>query len=166
MADHSHGLVRFWLPVVLWLGWMFFASTDVMSSEHTSRFIGPFLRWWKPDITLAAVESIQLVVRKCAHAVDYAILSMLLYRAIRHQYRVGAKAASARAKRRDNFLFVAVLTFTLTLLLAVGDEFHQSFVPSRTASARDVGIDMGGALIGLFIWRGIERRRRKGPVTN
>jgi len=36
-------------------------------------------------------------------------------------------------------------------IFAVSDEFHQSFVSSRTASGNDVLIDISGALIGLAI---------------
>src|ERR1051325_9289347 len=139
MANRLRGVIRFWLPVALWLGWMFFASTDVMSSEHTSRFIGPILRWWKPDITQSAIESIQLIIRKIAHAADYAILAGLLWRAIRHQAPMTAMPAGGQQGRSS--AFVATLTFASAIVLAVLDEFHQSFVPSRTSSARDVMID-------------------------
>jgi VanZ family protein len=35
------------------------------------------------------------------------------------------------------------------LLYAIGDEFHQSFVPSRTASFGDVTIDLLGGICGV-----------------
>jgi len=38
------------------------------------------------------------------------------------------------------------LAMTLTLLAASLDEFHQSFIPSRTSSPYDVMLDMTGAL--------------------
>ena len=34
--------VKYWLPPLLWLGVIFLGSTDLMSAEHTSRFIVPF----------------------------------------------------------------------------------------------------------------------------
>jgi len=40
---------------------------------------------------------------------------------------------------------------------AVSDEFHQSFVPSRTATARDVGIDAAGAVFGVLLIRLFQR---------
>ena len=67
----------------LWMALMFFGSTDLMSSEHTSRFLTPFLRWWNPDISPAAIAQVHLVVRKAAHVTEYAILTGLLFRAIR-----------------------------------------------------------------------------------
>ena len=42
----------------------------------------------------------------------------------------------------------------LCLLGAIGDEWHQSFVPGRTATIRDVGFDMLGAtLASLWSYR-------------
>jgi hypothetical protein len=42
---------------------IFVGSTDVLSAEHTSRFLVPFLRWLDPHISLAAINAIQLAVR-------------------------------------------------------------------------------------------------------
>ncbi len=85
-ADELRLFIKYWLPVLLWMVFIFIGSTDLMSAEHTSRFIGPFLRWFAPDITDATIASIQLVVRKCAHLTEYAILSALLLRALRQHF--------------------------------------------------------------------------------
>src|SRR2546423_2200608 len=114
---------------------IFVGSTDLLSAEHTSRFIGPFLRWFAPDVSEATIASIQLVVRKCAHLTEYAILAALVYRALRvHRERV------------------LILAFLLAAIYAALDEFHQSFVASRTASPWDVVIDCIGALAGLAVY--------------
>jgi VanZ family protein len=42
-------------------------------------------------------------------------------------------------------------------LFAASDEFHQTFVKSRTPSVRDVFLDVGGALLGLLIGAGFAR---------
>ena len=70
-----------WLPVIVWVGVIFLGSTDLMSAEHTSRFIVPFLRWLKPDISAETLASIHFIVRKCTHVGEYAILALLLLRA-------------------------------------------------------------------------------------
>jgi VanZ family protein len=46
-------------------------------------------------------------------------------------------------------------------LFAVSDEFHQTFVKSRTPSVRDVLLDVGGALLGLLIGLSFARRHPK-----
>ena len=128
---------------------IFCASGDLMSAEHTSRFIGPFLRWFAPDITEATVASVQLVVRKCAHLAGYAILAALLYRAVRQGRCIFGRAAA--------------FAFLIAALYAALDEFHQSFVPSRTGSPRDVMVDCFGAAIGLALC--LVFRRKRAPST-
>ena len=131
--------VRFWVPLILWMLFIFSASTDVMSAENTSRFLVPFLRWLKPDISVAAVETIHFLIRKAAHVAEYAIFAALLWRAVHHG-----------TKLRAGSRFEAVLVFLLAMLYAASDEFHQSFVKSRGPSLGDVMIDGGGILLGIF----------------
>src|SRR5437762_14140264 len=80
-SNGSMKFLRYWLPLLVWLGVIFFGSTDLMSAEHTSRFIVPFLRWLKPDISPETLASIHFIVRKCAHLSEYAVLALLLLRA-------------------------------------------------------------------------------------
>lgn len=123
---------------------IFLGSTDLLSAEHTSRFIGPFLRWFAPDVSAATIGSIQLFVRKCGHLLEYAILAALLYRAL-------------RLHRGRPF----VLAFIMTAAYAALDEFHQSFVSSRTGSPWDVAVDCAGALLGLlFSWLFCNRKSK------
>src|SRR6266852_8508443 len=131
--------VRYWMPAIVWMALIFLGSTDMLSAEHTSRFLVPFLRWLDPQISLAALAAIQVGIRKLGHLTEYAILAMLLWRALR---------SGTRWQMKMSILFlVAALA---SAIFAVSDEFHQSFVPSRTASPNDVMIDICGALIGLL----------------
>ena len=137
-------LFRYWLPVVLWMAVIFGASTDLMSEKHTSRFIGPFLRWLKPDISQETIVLVQAIVRKGGHVTEYAILAILLWRALRARQQGAAAGWSWSAAR------VALL---LATLYAASDEFHQYFVASRYASVWDVVLDSAGASVGLvLIW--------------
>lgn len=124
---------------------IFIGSTDLLSAAHTSRFIGPFLRWFAPDVSAATIASVQLVVRKCAHLTEYAILAALFYRALRHTRRFQNSAA--------------IFALVFAAISAGLDEFHQSFVASRTASPWDVMIDCIGALSGLVIYRVMSSNR-------
>jgi VanZ family protein len=75
-----------------------------------------------------------LILRKIAHMLEYFILAALLYRAFRGSFKIS----------------VFHLTFWplfLSFLYAVSDEFHQSFVPTRSPSAKDVFIDTIGIII-------------------
>ena len=132
--------LRYWLPIVAWLGVIFFGSTDLMSAEHTSRFIVPFLVWLKPDISPETLATIHLIVRKDAHVAEYAILGLLLLR-----------AATLITNLRWSPAILCLAVMTTSLFVAVTDELHQTFVASRGPSATDILIDSSGAFFGLLI---------------
>ena len=140
--------LRYWLPVLMWLGVMFVGSTGLLSAEQTSRFFVPFLRWLKPDIATETLAQIHFYVRKLGHISEYAILAMLLWRAVR-------SATNLRMKK--SIVFVAV--WLACGIFAASDEFHQTFIASRTATSSDVAIDLCGAFIGLIISSIFARRR-------
>jgi len=100
-----------WLPVVLWAG-LIFALSSVPD-------LGTGLGGW------------DLVLRKLAHAAEYAILGALLLRACRSPG----------------------LAFALATLYAGSDELHQAFVSGRQGSPLDVAIDAAGAALGVLLWR-------------
>jgi VanZ family protein len=141
---------KYWLPLLIWLGVIFAGSTSAMSAEHTSRYIVPFLLWLKPGMSPEAIWTILVVVRKCAHATEYAVLALLLWRALR-------SLPSLRAKT----LMVFGAALLGCALFAASDEFHQTFVKSRTPSVRDVLLDVGGAFLGLLIGASFGRRHPK-----
>jgi len=71
------------------------------------------------------------VLRKGAHMTEYAILAVLLVRALARE----------------------LPAFALGVLYAVTDELHQAFVRGRHASPVDVAIDSIGLALGLLAWR-------------
>jgi VanZ family protein len=141
-------LFKYWLPLLIWLSLIFLDSTDIMSAQHTSRFIVPFLHWLNPNISPEAAASIHFIVRKCAHVGEYAILAFLLFR-----------AGGCMTNFRCSMPILCLATWTMCLFIAVTDEFHQTFVPSRGASIRDIAIDCTGAIIGLLIAAVFVRKR-------
>jgi len=123
---------------------IFSASTDVMSSQHTSRIIGPILRWMFPTISEETVSRVQLVIRKCGHLSEYAVLAWLLWRAWRKPVRNDFRPWSW--KEAGAALLIAVA-------YSASDEIHQLFVPSRQGQVLDVLIDTSGAVAGLLgVW--------------
>jgi VanZ family protein len=141
---------KYWLPLLIWLGVIFVGSTGVMSAEHTSRYIVPFLLWLKPGMSPAAIWTILVVARKGAHVTEYAVLAFLLWRALRSVPRLRVKT-----------LIVFGAALLGCALFAATDEFHQTFVRSRTPSVRDVLLDVAGALLGLLIAASFARRHPK-----
>jgi VanZ family protein len=114
----SGSAARNWLPVLAWAA-LIFALSSVPD-------LGTGLGGW------------DLVLRKIAHAGEYAMLGALL----------------ARATGRGG------LAFALGTLYAVSDEIHQSFVPGRMGSPLDVAIDAAGVAVGVALWHAYASRRR------
>jgi VanZ family protein len=98
-----------WLPVVAWAALIF-----TLSSIPD---LGTGLGGW------------DLLLRKLAHAAEYAVLGLLLWRALESAW--GA--------------------FWLAVAYAVTDELHQTFVPGRLGSPLDVAVDAAGAAIGIAL---------------
>jgi VanZ family protein len=117
------GVVRLWGPVALWAAAIFTAST-----RSDTGIVGRIPDW-------------------LTHGIAYAILSLLLARALAGGF--GA-ALSSRA---------AVLAISLATLYGISDEFHQSFVPNRDASPADVAKDLLGALAGVVARYSFRRGR-------
>lgn len=146
-------LARFlsrYLPLVAWLVFISFASSDSFNAGNTSRIIGPLIRWLFPNTSPETLAVIHLITRKAAHFTEYAILAYLAARAFRTSPR--------RALANRWFLASLALVVAYSLL----DEYHQSFVPSRTGSVYDSLIDISGGLAALWI---IRRRHKPRAAT-
>ena len=141
-----------YLPLILWMAFISYASTGNFSAGNTSRIIGPLVLWLFPDTSPETMLAIHGVTRKIAHLMEYALLGLLAARAFR---------GSPRSGLRERWFLVSL---ALVVVYALVDEYHQSFVPSRTGSIYDSLIDMAGGLAALIIvrrrdWFALRRRR-------
>lgn len=128
---------------------IFVGSTELGSTGRTSPLITWIARWINPSVTAETLHQIQIVVRKCGHMAEYAILVLLLERSFR-------RSNSGRFGRGWPF----GPAWLVAVLYAGSDELHQLFVATREASVGDVLIDSTGAALALTIlW--ILRRTRK-----
>ena len=125
---------------------IFSASGDSRSYQHSSALFEPLLHWLFPQMSQANIDLLHHLFRKCGHLTEYALLALLLCRAIHHSRKSGS-----RPWRWDE----AGLSLATVFLYAASDEFHQIFVPSRTALVSDVFIDTSGGAIGLLLLWGI-----------
>ena len=80
-----------------------------------------------------------LILRKIAHVTEYCILFLLTLRALEN---------SELSWQKKTILLVSVI---FSVLYAVLDEYHQSFVPTRGPSVIDVCIDSAGVLAGYLL---------------
>ncbi|HSY58591.1 MAG TPA: VanZ family protein [Terriglobales bacterium] len=146
--------LKAWWPALVWAVIISSFSTGAFTSENTSRVIVPFLHWLLPQADPETLSFIHYVIRKCGHVTEYFILSLLLLRG----FRAG--------NRKFGFHLASVVILMVAAYAAL-DEFHQSFVPGRTAAVSDVLLDTaGGALaqgiVGVFVfWRDARRHQRE-----
>ena len=137
-------LLYHWLPALLWAGFIFIGSTDLLSGSRTSRYLGPVLHWLLPQLSPAALKSVQLGIRKTGHVTEYSLLTGLLWRALN---------GTSLGRTRPWPQWRAWFTGLLAVSYAASDEWHQSFVASREGSVRDVAIDAFGVTVALgIIW--------------
>lgn len=135
------GRIIRYAPVFLWIGVIFFLSSDSGSMSETSRFVGPILKFFFPNAPEATIQQIHGYVRKTAHFTEYAILALFALRAF--------GTSSVDLLRRNRYL----LPIILVAVVAATDELNQSFEASRTASVWDSLLDIsGGAAMMLFLW--------------
>jgi len=139
----THGRIRYWMPVIIWMLVIFWMSTGAFSATNTSSFFEGVLRAVVPDITSARLAMLHAFLRKSGHLTEYFILGLLLFRTFRG------------GSLEHRTLRWALLSFAVLVLYASSDEFHQMFVPSRTASVADVCIDAAGGAIAqvVSVWR-------------
>jgi VanZ family protein len=106
-----------WLPVIAWAA-LIFALSSIPD-------LGTGLGTW------------DTILRKGAHVTEYAILGLLLLRAVGRE----------------------VPAFLIGVAYAITDEVHQRFVQGRHASPIDVAIDSAGILLGILLLARVESRR-------
>jgi VanZ family protein len=144
-SDH-HSVLKAWIAAVLWLIVIAIESTALLSSSNTSRILFPLLHYLF-GLDLPHFEEWHFYIRKGGHVVGYAILSTLLFRAWRTTL-----PAMDNVKWAFRWATAAILG---TAIVASLDEWHQSFIPSRTGRWQDVVLDTCagiGAQILIFIW--------------
>jgi VanZ family protein len=129
-----------YLPLVIWLALIFFASSDEFSASNTSRIIGPLVLWLFPNTSPQTLETIHFLTRKVAHFSEYFVLGFLAARAFH--------GTANRTLNRHAFSIAALLI----VVYALTDEYHQTWVPSRTSSIFDSMIDIAGGLTALTVF--------------
>jgi VanZ family protein len=135
--------LKYWVPPLAWMAVIFTASSDAQSYVHSSRLFEPLLRWLFPHLPAATVEGLHHVFRKCCHVGEYAVLALLLWRAL---HRISNNLPTWSWPKVGG-------TVLLVFLYAASDEFHQSFVPNRRPLFTDVLIDTAGGSLGLLgLW--------------
>jgi VanZ family protein len=150
-------LILHWIPAMIGIAVIIAESTATMSAENTSRWLLPI--WIKlfGAIRPERWEVIHHYIRKTGHFVGYGMVSLGFF----DSWRVTLERKWTEWGVR--FRYAAGLALLSTLLLASWDEWHQSFLPNRTSSVRDVGIDFCGAMAAQLVLLGIVSVWRRRP---
>jgi VanZ family protein len=152
LNSDRHAVLKAWIAAILWLILIAIESSAMLSAQNTSRFLYPLLHFLF-GMDWDHFEIWHFFIRKSGHVVGYGMLSFLLFRAWR-----ATLPTMSDVKWTQRWATIAVLG---TALVASLDEWHQSFIPSRTGAVRDVVLDtcagIGAQLI-IFLWW---MRRRK-----
>ena len=127
------------------------------------------LSYFFPAITWAQAYYINTVLRKTGHFLGYATLSWFAFRgwmetlAYQRERRLKKFGLKAELHRRWH-LRAAVLAVLVTLAAASLDEFHQSMLPGRTGTVRDVFLDtMGGVFAQIVLLLYWTRKTNRDP---
>ncbi len=147
---------RFWRygPLVSWILLISLASTGEFSVANTSEIIRPILLWFFPNLSEARLAAVHFLTRKAGHFTEYAVLAFLARRAF---------ITSSHAFLQRYWFQLGLLLIVIYGLL---DEFHQSFVPSRTPSIYDSAIDVAGGLTVLLIFKFYGRNPREREILS
>ncbi len=138
--------IVFIVLTIIWMVVIFaFSAKDADQSTKASNTVGFALcKLFVADYDslseeeqLEMAENIDHPIRKTAHALEYAILGILV---------VGAVYSSSM-----RWYINGAIAWLIATVYAAGDEFHQLFVPGRSGEFKDVCIDSAGALIGVLI---------------
>jgi VanZ family protein len=155
LTSDRHDLLKAWIAAILWLIVIAIESTAMLSSSNTSRILYPILHFLF-GLDWEHFHQWHFYIRKGGHVVGYAILSILLFRAWR---------ATLPAMNDTNWTpRWATLALLGTALVASLDEWHQSFIPSRTGRWQDVVLDTCAGLAAqmlIFLWWVWRRRKQE-----
>jgi VanZ family protein len=143
-------VIKYWVPVAAMLGLMYYFSTDVFSAENTRSVIDKVFLWFVPHASKHALLTLNYIIRKSAHFIEYAVLGAFLFRAFR---------ADDPTRWRLKWAFYSLLTAGAWALL---DEFHQTLTRTRGGSIWDSLLDSSGAFFMLVAIAIVYRTPRTG----
>jgi VanZ family protein len=142
LSENRHHILKAWIAAILWLIVIAIESTTYLSASNTSKILYPLLHFIF-GVNHARFDTWHFYIRKSGHVIGYATLSILLFRAWKETL-----PSPGNPKWTVRWSTVAVLG---TALVASLDEWHQSFLPSRTGTWHDAVLDTAAGIVGQII---------------
>ncbi|OGM25614.1 hypothetical protein A2962_03730 [Candidatus Woesebacteria bacterium RIFCSPLOWO2_01_FULL_39_61] len=122
----------YWFPVILW------ALVIYLFSSY-------------PTAKASEIHWKDFVIKKTAHVIEYAVFSILIYRALKEE--------GIEKKKAGLFAIFTSVFYGLT------DELHQTLTPGREPRIRDVFFDTIGSLLAIYlIWKLLPKAPQKLKV--
>ncbi len=146
---------KWWiLAATLWMLVIFtFTQLPYFTGQNTSEAIHKIVGTEHktidtPSIDNAQIDWLNLIVRKATHIMAFGILAFLLFKSL------------------ETYRFAYILSWILTVLYAMSDEYHQSFMPGRVSSLKDVCLfdSVGAFFVLLVTFLVIRKRKLKSDV--
>ena len=151
------------MALIFWMSAQEGGDSSSMSDAIAQLLINMFFPAydaWQPDVQADFFSTLTHIVRKAAHMAEYALLAASAALTVLQQGRVrelergecpeGARGGRPALRRPDIWRRV-LAGWIIASAYAATDEFHQLFVPGRSALVSDVAIDAFGAAIGALI---------------
>lgn len=146
MTSTQKAVIKAWIALILWLIVIAMESSAYFSAHNTGRFLYPLLHFLF-GLERSRFDVWHFFIRKGGHVFGYGLLSILLFRAWR-------ETLPAIGNPRWTFRWANISVLGAALVASL-DEWHQSYIPSRTGSLHDVVLDTCagiGAQMLLFVW--------------
>jgi VanZ family protein len=140
--EQARALFLAWLPAAIGVLVICLESSDYLSAANTRALLEHLCVWLGLAIH-PNLSSANHVMRKTGHFSGYGTLSLLFYRG----RRLSGQILSIQRPR----LADAASSLLCTVVVASADEYHQSFLPSRTGRPQDVLLDTAGAALFLLL---------------
>lgn len=142
-----------WTPAAIAVAVICIESTDTFSSSNTSSWLRPIVQRLIGPMQDSTWALLHHCLRKTGHFLGYGAVGWTFLRA--WLYTLDRRVPKSLLSWRVKSTLLAIVS---TALVASGDEYHQSFIPSRTGTPIDVLLDTVGAcvlclLVWLLCWR-------------
>lgn len=140
------------LLVMIWMIVVFFfsnQSSDVSSKQSggITETVVKVIKKDNKEISQNEIDTIETIVRKCAHFTLYTIGGILVMNCI----------YTTKIQYKRKFIYAILFLF----LYAITDEVHQLFVSGRSGEITDVLLDTIGSCFGIVIFSRLIKYKRR-----
>ena len=151
-ASPVHGGWRWWLnvwtPAAIAVAIICSESTDTFSANNTSSWLRPIVQHLFGPMRDNSWALFHHYLRKTGHFFGYGAVAFTFLRAWLYTLEPHPRMSLFAWRRNSTLLAIAS-----TALVASCDEYHQTFIPSRTGTLIDVFLDTAGAcVLCLLVW--------------